>query len=167
MIAIGLLRSWMEEAGMSVTVDGAGNLRGFYPGTVAGAPTFVIGSHLDTVPDAGAFDGVLGVAIAISLVHLLKGRRLRFGLEVVGFSEEEGVRFGIPFIGSKAWLGRLHEDLLGVTDKVGISLAEAIRRFGLDPPDANVRRIWKQGQVSWNFTLSRVLFLIHWVCLSA
>jgi allantoate deiminase len=128
------LRSWMEQAGMTVTIDGAGNLRGLYSGAAAGAPTVVIGSHLDTVPDAGAFDGVLGVAIGISLVQSLEGRRLPFALEVVGFSEEEGVRFGIPFIGSKAWLGRLNEDLLGAKDRAGISVAEAIRRFGLEPP---------------------------------
>jgi allantoate deiminase len=124
----------MEQAGMTVTIDGAGNLRGLYSGAAAGAPTVVIGSHLDTVPDAGAFDGVLGVAIGISLVQSLEGRRLPFALEVVGFSEEEGVRFGIPFIGSKAWLGRLNQDLLGAKDRAGISVAEAIRRFGLEPP---------------------------------
>src|SRR4051794_5880892 len=57
------LRSWMEQAGMAVSVDGVGNLRGFYPGGTAEAPIFAVGSHLDTVPNAGAFDGVLGVAI--------------------------------------------------------------------------------------------------------
>src|SRR3954466_15856772 len=117
------LRSWMEAAGMSVAVDGTGNLCGLYPATIPGAPPFVIGSHLDTVPNAGAFDGVLGVAIAISLVESLRGRRLPFPLEIVGFSEEEGVRFGIPFIGSAGWLCALPEDLLDLKDKVGISVA--------------------------------------------
>lgn len=127
------LRSWMETAGMSVAVDGAGNLCGVCPGTIPGAPAFVIGSHLDTVPDAGAFDGVLGVAIAISLVQLLGGRRLPFPLEIAGFSEEEGVRFGKPFIGSRAWISGLPADLLRTKDKAGISVADAIRRFGLTP----------------------------------
>ena len=124
------LRSWMEDAGMKVAVDRVGNLRGLYPGKTTGAPTFVLGSHLDSVPDAGAFDGVLGVAIAISLVQLLEGRRLPYALEIVGFSEEEGVRFGIPFIGSRGWLRQLPADLLQAKDKAGISVAEAIQRFG-------------------------------------
>src|SRR4051794_30209847 len=130
------LRSWMEQAGMNVTIDRTGNIRGFYTGSIAGFPPFVIGSHLDTVPDAGAFDGVLGVAIAISLVELLEGRRLPFPLEVVGFSEEEGVRFGVPFIGSRGWLGRLDEHLLTMEDKSGTSVAEAIRQFGIEPSSA-------------------------------
>ncbi len=127
------LRSWMEDAGMTVSVDGVGNLCGSYRGSVPEASTFVLGSHLDTVPNAGAFDGVLGVAIAISLVELLKGRRLPVALEVVGFSEEEGVRFGFPFIGSKGWLRRLDDDLLARKDKAGTSVGDAIRAFGLDP----------------------------------
>src|SRR4051812_22912169 len=128
-----LVRSWMEGVGMSVTVDRVGNLRGFYPGNTAGAQCFVLGSHLDTVPDAGAFDGVLGVVLAISLVELLEGRRLPFGLEIVGFSEEEGVRFGVPFIGSRGWMGQLDQELLATEDKAGVSIAEAIREFGIGP----------------------------------
>jgi allantoate deiminase len=119
---------------MTVTMDGVGNLRGFYPGSSAEAPSFAMGSHLDTVPDAGAFDGVLGVAIAISLVESLEGRRLPCALEVVGFSEEEGVRFGVPFIGSRGWLGRLDQDLLTTKDNSGISVSEAIRQFGIHLP---------------------------------
>lgn len=123
-------RSWMEAAGMEVAVDRAGNLRGFYPGQTPGAPTFVLGSHLDTVPHAGAFDGVLGVAIAIALVQSLKGRTLPCALEVVGFSEEEGIRFRIPFIGSLGWLQQLPSSVLEAKDKAGISVSEAIEAFG-------------------------------------
>jgi allantoate deiminase len=123
------LRSCMESAGMKVTLDRVGNLRGYYPGETAGAPTFVLGSHLDTVPNAGAFDGVLGVAIGISLVQLLGGRRLPYALEIVGFSEEEGIRFGIPFIGSLGWLGELPARVLEAKDKAGISVRETIQRF--------------------------------------
>jgi len=68
-------------------------------------PRILIGSHLDTVPNAGAFDGILGVVLAIALVESLHGLKLPFGMEVVGFSEEEGVRFGVPFIGSRALVG--------------------------------------------------------------
>ena len=124
---------------MSVRVDAAGNLRGVYPATRADAPRLFIGSHLDTVPRAGAFDGVLGVVLGVALVELLDGRRLPFAIEVVGFSEEEGVRFGVPFIGSRALAGTLDAALLERRDAAGVSVREAIRAFGLDP-DAHRRR---------------------------
>jgi len=122
------LRAWMEEAGMDVSVDAAGNLRGVYG---QGASRLLIGSHVDTVPDAGAYDGVLGVVLGIALVRALGGRRLKFAIEVVAFSEEEGVRFGVPFIGSRALVGRLDDDLLGRRDENGISLAQAMHDFGV------------------------------------
>jgi allantoate deiminase len=134
------LGAWMRDAGMSVAIDAAGNLRSRYPGSSAAPPLF-IGSHLDTVPHAGAFDGVLGVALAIALVECLESRKLRFPIEVVGFSEEEGVRFGLPFIGSRALAGSLDPAALELRDADGLSLADAIRAFGLDPagiPDARV-----------------------------
>ncbi len=102
------LREWMEQHRHDVRVDAAGNLRGVYESAPPRAPLF-IGSHLDTVPRAGAFDGILGVVLGIALVESLGGRRLPFGIEVVGFSEEEGVRFGVPFIGSRALIGDLDE----------------------------------------------------------
>ena len=95
----------------------------------------LIGSHLDTVPNAGAYDGVLGVVIAVGLLEALEGRRLPFGIEVVGFSEEEGVRFGTPFIGSRALVGRLDEELLNRKDAKGISIRAAIEGFGLNLAD--------------------------------
>ena len=107
-----LLRQWMEAAGMTVRVDAAGNLRGVYPAAPMPAPRLLLGSHVDTVPDAGAFDGVLGVVLAIALVDALGGRRLPFSIEVAAFSEEEGVRFAVPFIGSRALAGTLDADLL-------------------------------------------------------
>jgi allantoate deiminase len=85
------LRQWMEAAGMTVCMDAAGNLRGVYPAATAPAPRLLLGSHVDTVPDAGAFDGVLGCA-GHRLVDALGGRRLPFSIEVAAFSEEEGVR---------------------------------------------------------------------------
>jgi allantoate deiminase len=88
---------------------------------------------VDTVPGAGAFDGVLGVVLGIALLERLDGRHLKFGVEIVAFSEEEGVRFGVPFIGSRALVGTLDDDLLGRTDSAGVTVAEAIRFFGLDP----------------------------------
>src|SRR6202167_3816719 len=93
---------WREPSGIPVRVDAAGNFRASYPAAQCGAPTLLLGSHLDTVPNAGAYDGVLGVMLAVGLLEALSGRRLPFGIEVIGFSEEEGVRFGVPFIGSRA-----------------------------------------------------------------
>jgi allantoate deiminase len=124
---------WMRPLEMSVTVDAAGNLHGLYPGTDGVSRRLLIGSHLDTVPDAGAYDGILGVVLAISLVESLEGRRLPFGIEVVAFSEEEGVRFGVPFIGSRALVGRLDEDLLNRCDSNGVSVEQAILSYGLKP----------------------------------
>src|SRR5437879_7824305 len=124
------ITSWLNAVGADVTVDAAGNLRGFYAASKANAPRLLVGSHLDTVPNAGAYDGVLGVVLAIALLEALKGRRLSFGIEVVGFSEEEGVRFGTPFIGSRALTSRLDEELLSRQDDRGISVRRAIEDFG-------------------------------------
>jgi len=127
------LSGWMEQLGMQVRVDAAGNVRGEYEGREGSAARLLIGSHVDTVPGAGAYDGVLGVVLGIALVEALAKRRFRFGIEIVAFSEEEGVRFGVPFIGSRALTGTLNGDLLSVRDADGVTVAEAIRQFGLDP----------------------------------
>jgi allantoate deiminase len=127
------LTRWMERSGMSVGIDHAGNLRGVYPASSPTASRVFIGSHLDTAPRAGAFDGVLGVVLAVALVDLLEGQPLPFTIEVVGFSEEEGVRFGVPFIGSRALVGSVDEELLGQRDAKGRSVSDAIRDYGLDP----------------------------------
>jgi allantoate deiminase len=126
------LGSWMSRTGMKVSVDAAGNLRGFYSGSAPEAPRLVLGSHLDTVPNAGAYDGILGVVAAITLIEALGAQKLPFAVEVLGFSEEEGVRFGVPFIGSRALVGRLDGEVLDRRDAQGISVREAIRQFGLD-----------------------------------
>jgi len=129
----GILRVWMESLGMAVSVDAAGNSRGYYAGIYPNAPRLLIGSHLDTVPCAGAFDGVLGVVLGIAVVESLNGRRLPFAIEIAGFSEEEGVRFSVPFIGSRALVGSVDGALLEKKDARGVSVAQAIRDFGLDP----------------------------------
>ncbi|HEY6372218.1 MAG TPA: allantoate amidohydrolase [Candidatus Sulfotelmatobacter sp.] len=126
---------WMEPLGSEVRIDAAGNLRGVYPATQPNALRLLIGSHLDTVPNAGAYDGILGVVLAVALLEELRGRRLPFAIEVVGFSEEEGVRFGTPFIGSRALVGRLDEELLDLQDARSISMRKAIQEFGLDPAE--------------------------------
>lgn len=126
------LTAWMGELGMEVRVDGIGNLIGRYPGLTPDAPAFLIGSHVDTVRDAGKYDGPLGVMLGLALVKGLKGRRLPFAIEVVAFSEEEGVRFSVPFFGSKTLTGRFDPEYLKLTDADGVSLEQALRTFGLD-----------------------------------
>jgi allantoate deiminase len=129
------LGAWMHQLGMMVSVDAAGNLRGLYPGApaMAAAPRLLIGSHLDTVPNAGAFDGVLGVVLALALIEGREAVPLPFAIEVVGFSEEEGVRFGVPFIGSRALAGTLDAAVLDRADAAGVRVREAIAGYGLDP----------------------------------
>jgi allantoate deiminase len=132
---------WIEPLGAEVTIDAAGNFRAFYAGLETGAPRLLIGSHLDTVPDAGAFDGVLGVVLGVVLLETLRGERLPFGIEIIGFSEEEGVRFGVPFIGSRALAGSLDEELLERQDARGVSVREAIEDFGLQPSEIPAARL--------------------------
>src|ERR1700733_3938805 len=127
-----LFRKWMEAAGMAVHVDAIGNIRGLLQSHVRNAPRIIIGSHLDTVPNAGAFDGILGVVLGIAVIEELQGRQLPFSVEVIGFSEEEGVRFSKPFLGSLAVMGRLNEEALQRTDQDGVSVADAIANYGLD-----------------------------------
>jgi allantoate deiminase len=127
------LAGWMAAAGMTVRVDAAGNLRGVYSAASNAAPTLFIGSHLDTVPNAGPFDGVLGVVLGVAILEMLDGGSLPFNVEVLGFSDEEGVRFGVPFIGSKAFAGSFDSSVLARRDATGLSVSDAIRAYGLDP----------------------------------
>ncbi len=131
----GLLRAEMEVLGMAVRVDALGNLRGLYAGLELGAPVLLTGSHIDTVPDAGAYDGVLGVALALALVRSLGGHRLAFAIEVIAFSEEEGIRFRRPFLGSRGLLGQLTADDFSLRDEDGVTFAQAIRDYGLNPDE--------------------------------
>src|SRR5271154_6362527 len=132
---------WLAALGVSARVDAVGNLRGIYPGAIPNAPRLLIGSHLDTVPNAGAYDGILGVTLAVALLEALEGQRLPFAIEVVGLSEEEGVRFGRPFIGSRALVGRLDDELLDCRDAQGISVRRAIEDFGLQVAEIPQSRI--------------------------
>lgn len=128
-----LVRTWMEEAGMSTRLDAAGNLTGRY-GPAEGK-TLLIGSHLDTVVDAGRYDGVLGVLMGLATVEAVarRGESLPWAIEVIGFSDEEGVRYGTPFLGSRALAGAFPDSLLELTDCDGIRVDEALRQFGVEP----------------------------------
>jgi allantoate deiminase len=128
-----LLRARMDALRMTVNVDAVGNLRGIWRPPNAPVKWLLLGSHIDTVPNAGAFDGVLGVALALELAELAQDLNLRLPLEVIAFSEEEGIRFGVPFIGSRAVAGRFDPTLLALEDGDGVNLDNAIRAFELDP----------------------------------
>jgi amidase, hydantoinase/carbamoylase family len=129
---------WMRAAGMVVHLDQIGNIIGRYGAQADSAnkaPTLLLGSHLDTVRDAGKYDGILGVMLAIALVERLheRQRRLPFALEVIGFADEEGTRYHHPYLGSTALAGTFDTQALQLTDSDGISLATALRQFGGDP----------------------------------
>jgi allantoate deiminase len=130
-----LVLAWMREAGMNAQMDAIGNVVGRYEGTKPGLPALVLGSHLDTVRDAGKYDGMLGVVTAIACVGRLAHDdvRLPFAIEVIGFADEEGVRFGATMLGSRAVAGTFDRALLDLRDKNGMTLAQAMRDFGLDP----------------------------------
>ena len=130
-----LVAGWMREAGMAVRHDAIGNLIGRIEGPEPGGPALVIGSHLDTVRDAGRYDGPLGVITGIACVEALarEGIRLLHAVEVVAFADEEGVRFAATLIGSRAFAGRLDPVVLQAPDADGITVAAAMRAYGLDP----------------------------------
>jgi allantoate deiminase len=129
-----LVADWMTAAGMQVRTDAIGNIIGRYPGQSDG-PALLMGSHLDTVRDGGRFDGMLGVLVPIACVEQLhaNNEKLPFPIEIVGFSDEEGVRFPSTLLGSRAIAGTLPQTVLDETDDCGISVATALREFGADP----------------------------------
>ena len=130
-----LVGGWMEEAGMATRTDAAGNLVGHLPGSELDAGTLLLGSHLDTVCDAGAFDGALGVLLAIACVERLRAREitLPFAVDVYGFADEEGLRYGTAYLGSRAVAGTFDAALFALADAEGIHLRDALTAFGGDP----------------------------------
>lgn len=128
-----LVRGWMRDAGLATRCDPIGNLVGRLDG--GGNRALVLGSHLDTVPDAGRYDGPLGVLIGMACAERLHehGRRLPFALEVVGFADEEGARYRTAFLGSAVMAGRFEAAWLGRVDADGVTLADAVRAWGGDP----------------------------------
>jgi allantoate deiminase len=132
--AMQTVKAWMEAAGMSARIDAVGNVIGRYEARRPGAPAVLVGSHIDTVTDAGRYDGSLGVLAGIAAVEALHraGERLPVAVEVIAFGDEEGVRFPSALIGSRALAGTLDPSLLDARDRAGVSVREALRAAGCD-----------------------------------
>jgi len=147
------LEQWMRDAGMTTRVDPAGNLIGLYEG--GDGPLLLIGSHIDSVRDAGAFDGPLGIMLAIECVEALraKDRRLPFAIEVIAFGDEEGSRFPASMLTSRAAAGTLHASELAISDAAGVRLDEALAGFGL-AADSYLSAAYPPGSV-------RAYFEVH------
>ncbi len=135
------VQDWMRDAGMAASIDAAGNVVGRYEAARAGAPALILGSHIDTVRDAGKYDGNLGVVGAIQAVAALHeaGERFDFAIEVIAFGDEEGVRFPVTLTGSRAVAGTLDAERLDRADAEGTTLREALVAFGTEDPEAATR----------------------------
>ena len=129
-----IIRAWMDAAGMAVRWDAAGTLIGRKEGP-AGAPTFLIGSHQDSVRNGGRYDGIMGFALGCLAVEKLtaEGTDLPFAVEVLAFADEEGVRFPTALMGPRALAGTFDPSVLEMTDRSGVSLRQALADFGGDP----------------------------------
>jgi len=140
--------AWMRDAGLTARHDNIGNLRGRYEGTAPEAPTLLVGSHLDSVRDAGKYDGPLGVVVAIAAVQALHDakKRLPYAIEVLAFADEEGLRFSSTYLGSRALAGTFDLADLGRVDEEGTTMADAIRQFGGDP-DRLAEDRWRDGKL--------------------
>ncbi|HEY1783532.1 MAG TPA: allantoate amidohydrolase [Roseiarcus sp.] len=134
---------WCSEAGLEARIDAAGNVVARYEGRRAGAPALMLGSHIDTVRDAGLYDGNYGALAALAVVDGLRARdeRLDHAIEIVAFGDEEGVRFRTTLTGSRALAGNYPEDVLDQKDAQGVLMRDALRAFGGDPERASsIRR---------------------------
>lgn len=130
-----LVMSYMEQAGMEVSEDAVGNIIGRKEGTNKSLPAVLIGSHIDTVPNGGMFDGALGVLAGIEVVQSMADQKIEaeHPIEVIAFTDEEGGRFGFGMIGSRAIAGTLRREQLQQSDGVGVTIEQAMKDSGLDP----------------------------------
>jgi beta-ureidopropionase / N-carbamoyl-L-amino-acid hydrolase len=157
------LAQWMRGAGMAVEIDGVANVVGRYAGSAPSLKTLLVGSHYDTVVDAGKYDGRLGILTGLVVIEQLNraGRRLPFAIELIAFSEEEGLRYSASYIGSAAVAGSFDGALLTRRDEGGVSLAEAIAKSGFDPraiPSLARRREDLAGYLEVHIEQGPVLF---------
>jgi allantoate deiminase len=133
--AADLVAKWMREAGMTPRIDALGNVVGRYRARDGGALTLMLGSHIDTVRNAGWFDGALGVVAAIEVVRAasVSGKRFPFAIEVIAFGDEEGVRFASTLGGARALAGNFNLHALDEVGEDGVSRRQALVAFGCNP----------------------------------
>ena len=133
-LAIRVIKGWMEQANLSVSMDAAGTLIGRKEGTIE-APTFLIGSHQDSVRDGGQYDGIMGIVLGCLALEKLKteGINLPFAVEVLAFADEEGVRFPTALMGPRSLAGTFDPKDLELKDRDGVSLRDALAKFGGNP----------------------------------
>src|SRR5208337_585316 len=129
---------WCGEAGLNARIDAAGNVVARYEGKSAGAPALMLGSHIDTVRDAGRYDGNYGALAALAVVEALaaEGERLEHAVEIIAFGDEEGVRYRTTLTGSRALAGTYSKDALNQKDSGGVLMRDALKAFGGDPEKA-------------------------------
>lgn len=134
-VAQRLVATWMQTAGMQTHTDAVGNLIGRYPSDHPGAPILLLGSHLDTVRNAGKYDGMLGVLLAIAAVERCQQENisLPYTIEVIAFADEEGLRFHTAYLGSRALAGTFNPAWLALRDDQNVTMADAITTYGGDP----------------------------------
>ncbi|XP_050234378.1 allantoate deiminase 2 isoform X1 [Mercurialis annua] len=153
--ASNLIRSWMEDAGLTTWVDHMGNVHGRIAGRNASAEVLLIGSHMDTVVDAGKFDGSLGIIAAVSALKALKSNgmlgKLKRPVEVIAFSDEEGVRFQSTFLGSAAIAGILPVSALQVSDKSGVTVQESLQANSIGITEENLLQLKYDPQSVWGY----------------
>ncbi|MBM7342962.1 allantoate amidohydrolase [Pantoea coffeiphila] len=157
-----MVGKWMTAAGMKVWQDSVGNICGRYEGQQVGAKALLLGSHLDTVRNAGRYDGMLGVLTAIETVQYLhdRGERLPLAIEIIGFCDEEGTRFGITLLGSRGLTGSWPESWVDHPDANGITVAQAMKNCGL-----NADRIWQSARDVEDFVAYLELHIEQGPCL--
>ncbi|KAG2687946.1 hypothetical protein I3760_09G072500 [Carya illinoinensis] len=150
-----IIRGWMEDAGLRTWVDQMGNVHGRVEGMNASAEALLIGSHLDTVVDAGIFDGSLGVISALSALKVLYTNetlgKLRRPVEVIAFSDEEGVRFQSTFLGSAAVAGILPVTALQISDKSGLTVQEALEKNSIQITEKNLLQLKYDPRSVWGY----------------
>lgn len=150
-----IIRRWMEDAGLRTWVDHMGNVHGRVDGMDPSSAALLMGSHYDTVVDAGKFDGALGIVSAISALKALKvnGKldKLRRPVEVIAFSDEEGVRFQTTFLGSAAIAGRLPTSTLNISDKSGRSLQDVLKENSIDATAENLIQLKYEPESVWGY----------------
>lgn len=142
-----LVGSWLRDQGLTIRQDAIGNTIAERRGRRTDLPAIAVGSHLDSVPHGGRFDGIVGVVGAVEMVRLLeeRGVETHHPVRVVCFAGEEGARFGEPCIGSKAATGMLHADLHQMLDADSVSLASALSSVGLDPATVS-EAVWEPAE---------------------